>query len=140
VGRENDPFRIRRTIFAYDIDYGGEPLPVIRAEFRQSSGIPGIDFERVIADTGSDSSVLPWSDCQKLRLDPAFGLPSAMSGVAGGSTATFSFTAWVFLDNSEYQCQLLVDFHNSERTLGRDVLNSMDVLFRGPSREVIVNP
>ena len=32
------------------------------------------------------------------------------------------------------------DFGGSERILGRDVLNSLDVLFRGPSGEVVVNP
>jgi hypothetical protein len=38
VGREDMPFRMRRAQFAYDTSYPGEPLPVIRAEFRQRSG------------------------------------------------------------------------------------------------------
>jgi hypothetical protein len=35
---------------------------------------------------------------------------------------------------------LQADFSGNERILGRDVLNRMDVLFRGPSGEVVVNP
>jgi len=42
VGRENEPFRMRRAAFAYDAGYPGQSLPVIRAEFRQSSGTPGV--------------------------------------------------------------------------------------------------
>ena len=39
VGREDEPYRMRRTNFAYDTSYSGEALPVIRAEFRRLSGI-----------------------------------------------------------------------------------------------------
>src|ERR1017187_3979401 len=35
VGRENEPFRMRRAAFPYDAAYPGQSLPVIRAEFRQ---------------------------------------------------------------------------------------------------------
>ena len=63
-----------------------------------------------------------------------------MSGGGGGSAKTFAFLVWVFLDGQEYQCQLQADFVGHERILGRDVLNSLDVLFRGPAGEVVVNP
>jgi hypothetical protein len=53
VGRENEPFCMRRATFAFDTSYPGQALPVIRAEFRQSSGLPGTVFDRVIpARTG----------------------------------------------------------------------------------------
>jgi hypothetical protein len=45
-----------------------------------------------------------------------------------------------FVYDTSYQCQLHANFVGAERILGRDVLNSLDVLFRGPSGEVIVNP
>jgi hypothetical protein len=32
------------------------------------------------------------------------------------------------------------DFVGSEHVLGRDVLNRLEILFRGPVGEVIVNP
>ncbi len=37
-------------------------------------------------------------------------------------------------------CRMQADFAGSERILGRDVLNHMDVLFRGPASEVVLNP
>lgn len=140
VGREHEPYRMRRAVIAYDTTYPGEALPVIRAEFRRLSGMPGLVLDQVIADTGADTSALPRADCQALQLDPSQGVPGLMSGVAGGSATTLGFEVWVQLDGSEYLCQVHADFVRNERILGRDVLNSLDVLFRGQSGEVIINP
>jgi hypothetical protein len=63
-----------------------------------------------------------------------------ISGVAGGSAATLGFQIWTHLDGHETPCRLQADFAGSERILGRDVLNRLEVLFRGPTGEVIVNP
>jgi hypothetical protein len=68
------------------------------------------------------------------------GVPSQMSGVGTTTMGTLLFAAWVYLDGAEYRCSLHADLSGSERILGRDVLNQVDVLFRGPSREVVVNP
>ncbi|HJT30930.1 MAG TPA: hypothetical protein VJ783_02605 [Pirellulales bacterium] len=140
VGHEDRPYRMRRASFAYDTSYAGEPLPVIRAEFRRHKGVTGVVLSQVIADTGADTSALPWADCQALQLDPAQGIPGLMSGVAGGSATTLGFNVRVYLDGNEYPCQVHADFIGNERILGRDVLNSLEVLFRGPSREVVLNP
>ncbi|MBW3600699.1 MAG: hypothetical protein KY475_25975 [Planctomycetes bacterium] len=140
VGREDEPCRIRRATFSYDASYAGEALPVIRVEFRRVNGSAGVVLDRVIPDTAADASVLPWADCQLLQLTPAMGVQGLMSGVAGGSAATLSFLIWAWLDGQEYPCRLQADFAGSERILGRDVLNRLEVLFRGPSSEVIVNP
>jgi predicted aspartyl protease len=140
VGREEQPYRMRRASFNYDSSYPGEALPVIRAEFRRASGVRGLVLDKVIPDTGADTTALPWADCQQLRLNPTQGVPGLMSGVAGGSATTLGFLVWVRLDGKEYPCQLHADFVGNERILGRDVLNSLDVLFRGPNGEVVVNP
>ena len=140
VGRENEPCIIRRSSFAYDSTYPGEPLPIMQVEFRSMSGATGVVFDRVIADTGADATVLPWTDCQTLQLTPTAGQPSMIGGVGGVTSATISFRIWVFLDGSEHNCRVQADFTGRERILGRDVLSRMDVLFRGPSREVVVNP
>src|SRR5439155_13338876 len=50
VGREQEPYRMRRATFAYATSYPGEPLPVIRAEFRPSRGVAGLLVDHVIAD------------------------------------------------------------------------------------------
>jgi hypothetical protein len=140
VGREDEPDRIRRAAFPYDYGYPGEALPLIRAEFRQTSGSPGIVMDRVIPDTGADASFLPWVDCQLLQLTPAMGVQRLISGVAGGTAATLAFQVWTLLDGQEYPCRLQADFVGTERILGRDVLNRLEMLFRGPASEVVVNP
>jgi hypothetical protein len=140
VGREDEPCRIRRVSFPYDAGYPGEALPLISVEFRQASRSPGIVLDRVIPDTGSDASVLPWADCQLLQLTPGSGVQSLISGVAGSSAATLAFLIWAGLDGQEYPCRLQADFVGRERILGRDVLNRLEILFRGPVSEVVVNP
>jgi hypothetical protein len=131
---------MRRVSLPYDGTYPGEPLPVLPVEFRPVSGSPGVLLDRVIPDTGADASALPWADCQRLHLDPAQGWPSQMGGVAGGAAQTLMFPIRVFLDGQEHPCRLQADFIGQERILGRDVLNRLDTLFRGPAREVVVNP
>lgn len=140
VGHEGESFRMRRVEFPYDTTYPGEPLPVIRAEFRKRCGTSGVVFDQVIADTGADTTALPFADCQQLQLDWTQGSPSTMTGVGGSQVNTLSFTVWVYLDGNEYPCQLHVDPTGRERIMGRDVFNSIELLFRGPSAEVVVNP
>jgi hypothetical protein len=140
VGHENEPCRMRRATFPYDASYAGEPLPLLTLEFRRSRGTSGATLDRVIPDTGADASALPWADCQALQLTPAQGRPGWMGGVAGGAAPTLHFRVWVYLDGCEYPCRLQADFTGSERMLGRDVLNRLEVLFRGPAGEVVVNP
>jgi len=140
VGHESEPSRMRRASFSYDTTYPGEPLPVITVEFRKHAAAPGLVLGRVIADTGADASALPWSDCEQLELDPRDGAPGLMGGVGQTAVATIVFPTWAHLDGNSYLCQLQADFAGHERILGRDVLNRLEVLFRGPAREVIINP
>lgn len=56
------------------------------------------------------------------------------------SIPTIIFQAWGHLDGKDYPCRLQADFTGHDRIVGRDVLNALDVLFRGLAREVIVNP
>ena len=115
-------------------------MPLLSAEFRSVSGSAGLVLDRIIPDTGADVSVLQWSDCQHLHLDPAVGVSGLMGGIGGTGAATIGFPAWVLLDGQEFPCQLQADFGGQERILGRDVLNRLDILFRGPAGEVVVNP
>lgn len=63
-----------------------------------------------------------------------------MAGIAGGGVLTLQFRVWVFVDGQDYLCRLQADFGGSERILGRDVLNQMEVLFRGRAAETVINP
>lgn len=140
VGREYEPNRMRRVSFSYDTAYPNEPLPVMTVEFRKQGGAPGISLEQVIPDTGADASALPWADCEQLALDPGEGAPGLMGGVGETAIPTVVFQAWAHLDGTDYPCRLQADFTGHERILGRDVLNGLEVLFRGPAREVVFNP
>ncbi len=140
VGREHEPCRIRRATFPYDDTYPGEALPVLAAEFRSEAAEVGIFLDRVIPDTGADATVLPWSDCRRLKLDLSAGVPGLMGGVGQSSEPTMTFSIWVFLDGRSHRCRLQADFSGGDRILGRDVLNRINVLFRGPTGEVIVAP
>src|SRR5216683_1257874 len=140
VGREDEPTHMRRVSFPYDTSYPGEPLPVLTIEFRPVSGSPGVPLDQVIADTGADASAIPWADCRRLQLSPAQGRPGRMGGVAGSAAPTLLFRIWVHVDGQEYPCRLQADFVGTERILGRDVLNRLELLFRGPSSELVLNP
>ena len=140
VGREHEPCRIRRVAFSYDDTYPGEALPLLTAEFRSDPAEVGVILNRVIPDTGADATVLPWSDCRRLKLDLSAGVPGLMGGVGQSAEATMTFSIWVFLDGRVHRCRLQADFAGADRILGRDVLNRIDVLFRGPTGEVIVAP
>jgi hypothetical protein len=140
VGREDQPCQMRRSTYSYDTTYPGAALPVISVEFRTASGSPGIVLDRVIVDTGADASAVPWSDCQQMQLVATQGLPGLIGGVGGSRAATVVFQVWAWLDGTEYPCRLQADFLGSERILGGDVLNRMDILFRGPAGEVVINP
>jgi hypothetical protein len=141
VGHEQEPlFRLRRAAFPYDSAYAGQPLPVVALEFRTQPGSPGLVMDRVIPDTGADASALPWADCQHAGLAAGSAVPTLMGGVGAALLPTVLFGAWAHLDGNDYPCRILADYSGTERILGRDVLNQLDVLFRGPAREVVVNP
>ncbi len=140
VGREHEPCHMRRAVFSYDPTYPSEALPVITVEFRKQATAPGLILDRVIPDTGADASALPWSDCQQLALAPSAGTPALMGGVGATAVPTVVFAVWARVDGHEYRCRLQADFIGQERILGRDVLNRLDIFFRGPAQEVVINP
>ena len=140
VGREDQPCQMRRMTFGYDTTYHSEALPLVRVEFRLAPGSPGVVLDRVIPDTGADGTAVPWTDCKALQLDPAQGVPGLIGGVGGSTSVTVAFQVWAHLDGQDHPCRLQADLAGHERILGRDVLNRVEILFRGPSAEVVVNP
>jgi uncharacterized protein YcaQ len=62
VGREDEPYRIRRAAFAYDTAYPGQALPLINAEFRSVSGSAGLLLDRVIRTEKVDGQLF-WGWC-----------------------------------------------------------------------------
>ena len=68
------------------------------------------------------------------------GLISGVAGALCGNARISKFQIWALLDGQQYPCRLQADFVGSERILGRDVLNRLEIEFRGPVGEVVVNP
>ena len=139
-GREEWAPRVRREVFPYDATYPGSAVLRVRAELRTSPAGRGRVLDDAIPDTGADLSVLPWLDCQWVGLKLADGTPDQMLGVGPDPVLTMTFAVWIVLDSRAYPCRVQVDFQRDERLLGRDLLNQLDILFRGPAGEVVVNP
>ena len=129
LGAKMCRIRMRRATFTYDTDYDGEALPVLNVEFRVSSGVPDVLLEHVIADTGSDTTALPWADCRTLQLDPREGVPGTIHGVAGGVANTLRFFVWAYLDGKECACNLQADFTGTIVFWDGDVLNASTFCF-----------
>ena len=55
-----------------------------------------------------------------------------MGGVGATSASTIVFAVWALLDGQTYPYWFQADFTGHERILGRDVLNRLDLLYRGP--------
>lgn len=47
VNHENEPGRMRRASFPYDLTCPGEPLPVVTVEFQKQVGSPGRTLDHV---------------------------------------------------------------------------------------------
>src|SRR5438552_16098588 len=91
---------------------------------------------RVVAS--GTSPVTVFHAAEATRLHPFFICVGREEEPCRIRRVTFPYDAW--LDGQDYPCRVQADFVGSERILGRDVLNRLEILFRGPVGEVIVNP
>jgi U32 family peptidase len=90
VGRENEPCRVRRSSFAYDTSYPGEPMPILDVEFRSASGASGVLLSNVILDTGADASALRYAvPTPPELLSPAGDFDCARAAVENGADAVY---------------------------------------------------
>ncbi len=141
VGREEEPCRIRRVAFAYDAGYPGEALPLIAVEFRQASGAsgrrPGSSHSRY--GGGCKRLALSGLSTPSVESEPGRARLDQRSCRQFRGNARFS-ECGLSLDGQDYPCRLQADFVGGERILGRDVLNRLEVLFRGPACEAVINP
>ena len=85
----------------------------MRVEFRRQFSTPGLVLKKVIPDTGADANAIPWSDCERLALDPGDGT-RFNGGVGESSIPTIIFQAWVHLDGADFPCRLRADFTGHE--------------------------
>ena len=119
--------------------YPGEALPDLTIEFRTEPGQPGPALDRVLPDTGADASVLPWPDCERLQLRLSQGSLRTTGGVGNHQSQLCpSRCGYILMANRTAAGSTRIFIVRNES--GRDVLNRIDVLFRGPAGEVVVNP
>ncbi|MGZ8520281.1 MAG: hypothetical protein ACXWX7_09055 [Candidatus Binatia bacterium] len=125
--------RQRRVSFPYDANYSPTPLPRVAAviyNFQRTKSKAVVD---AIPDTGADAACLPMDDCQDLELF-LFPYYRGMSHPFGGAVRSVTFyAARVELDGRFYNA-VVEPVAESERLIGREVLNQIKVTFDGPSQ------
>lgn len=94
VGEEDKivtKIRLRKE-FDYDMEYEPFPLPQARVKFYNFEKTMSKTYQRVIPDTGTDTTCLPTEDCQSLRLFSTPGI-RARSRSFGGPYRDSIFTS-----------------------------------------------
>ncbi|MCI0424120.1 MAG: DUF5678 domain-containing protein [Acidobacteria bacterium] len=134
VGEEDKiVVRQRRVSFPYDNTYAPTPLPRITAVLHNFPQTKSKTVTDAIPDIGADVSCLPADDCQDLDLF-LFPYYSGISHPFGGVSRQVTFyVARVEIDGKVYNA-IVEPVTESERLVGRDVLNQTKVTFDGPSR------
>lgn len=129
--------RIRRVSFGYDTDYSPTELPRAEVTYKDVTKMSQKTFNDMVPDTGADITYLPWEDCKALELtnSPVMSIPTERKA---GSKKGAVFLAYAKIGHREYES--LVDSIpalESERILGRDVLNQLVAIFHGPKKRTI---
>jgi hypothetical protein len=125
--------RQRRVSFPYDNAYAPTPLPRMGAvihNFQRTRSKAVVD---AIPDTEADVSCLPTADCQDLDLF-LFPYYRGVSHPFAGITRTVTFyAAKIEVDGRVFNA-VVEPVAETERLVGREVLNRMKVTFDGPAR------
>jgi hypothetical protein len=123
--------RQRRVSFPYDDAYSPTPLPRISAVLYNYPQTRRKIVENAIPDIGADVTCLPVEDCNDLDLF-LFPYYTGSSQPFGGSRhqATI-YGARVEINGAVYAA-IVEPVDESERLIGREVLNQTKVTFDGP--------
>jgi predicted aspartyl protease len=125
--------RQRRVSFPYDATYSPTPLPRVAAvmhNFQRTKSKAVVD---AIPDTGADVTCLPMDDCQDLDLFLFPYYRGVSHPYAGASRSVTFYAAKVEVDGRIYNA-VVEPVAESERLIGREVLNRIKVTFDGPSQ------
>jgi len=120
--------------------------PLVRAAV---SGIDGrLVADDFLIDSGADRTVLSAALLARLSL-PTRSAPSGstLSGIGGGCAFVLVTSAVEFIREDGGAVRVRGEFAGftdptatDVSILGRDVLNRLDILFRGPQQEVVIHP
>jgi hypothetical protein len=138
VGEEGTlEFRSRRVTFSYNQAYRPTALPQATVTFRNFLQSRQQSFTDVIPDTGSDLSALIEDDKDALDLLSGPHVPSTVRGVGGQSSLCVVCRAYAEIGGRQFAALVQVIAGQTERFLGREVLNQIVVTFDGPNGQVI---
>lgn len=130
-------FKRRRVSFAYNTDYSPSALPQVRVKFSNYFRTASKVYDDVIPDTGADITCLPFDDCEQIDLyvSPyARGLSERYA--QEGVREVLLYVGIVDINGLEY-FSIIEPVQETERALGRDVLNQLTVTFRGKEGRTI---
>jgi predicted aspartyl protease len=128
--------RQRRVSFPYDDTYSPTPLPRMAAVIHNFQRTKSKTVADAIPDTGADVTCLPIDDCRDLDLF-LFPYYRGVSHPFAGVTRSVTFyAARIEVDGRIYNA-VVEPVSESERLVGREVLNRMKVTFDGPAQMTI---
>jgi len=137
VGKEDEIVVVKRRLqFSYDLTYAPTALPRITAHFMDPIRSLKRTFTNVIPDTGCDLTCLPIQDCQALDLF-RFPIFSGRSRSFGGTLRLATFYRGTVEINGLIFPSIIEPVPESERLLGREVLNRCQVTFDGPGGQTL---
>lgn len=126
--------RKRRRKFNYDVTYAPNAMPRISVKFSNPIASESQIFDDVIPDTGSDLSSLPNEDCKMLGLLRFLYLQGESHSYGGETRQAIFYGAKVEIGVKPFAA-IVEPTSESERLLGREVLNQCKVTFDGPKKQ-----
>jgi hypothetical protein len=137
VGEEGElQFRCRQVTFGYNQAYLPTALPQATVTFSNFYRTHQQTFTDVIPDTGSDFSALTENDRDALRLLAGPHAASSVAGLGGLSSLCIACRAFAQIGGRLFPSLIQVIPGQSERLLGREVMNRTVVTFDGPNGQV----
>ena len=124
---------------AYNSNRFEPPAAVAVVSIRDPKGGNTVRDVPMLIDSGSDVSLVPRTSVDELdsELDPnAAYEPQGFDGRR--TMAQVAQLDLIFVERAFSGKYVIID--SNMGILGRDVLNRLEILFRGPNAEVVINP
>lgn len=126
VGEEGElRVKCRQASFGYNQAYLPTALPQVAVTFT--------NFHQTRQHTGSDFSALTEEDGHALQLLTGPHVPSSVTGVGGQTSLCVVCRAFATIGGRRFPAMVQLIPGQSDRLLGREVMNQMVVIFDGPN-------
>jgi predicted aspartyl protease len=118
----------------YDSADHDPPAPVATVTLRALDGASAVPDVCLLIDTGADATLLPRDAVERLGLRPDPALRYELIGFDGSRTSAQAVDLDVLFARKAFRGRYLVT-DEPRGILGRDVLNSLVLLFDGPAKQ-----